>query len=311
MYSIWTLAGLAALLTLSACGGGGGGNSGGNPGSGNVLFVADIGHNTVAAFPDLNPPAGSVVSGDTFSVSLLGPSLAYKADTDELYVASGGSVAVYSNASRAKGSPLPARTITVPGVDLVGTPVIYLDKIQDVLYVGGARAYDGAIVAINHASTASGSVIPNRTMTIGDGVNFFTVDPTHSVLYVLNSLSGVHVYQNVNTANGAITQSHAWSGAGTGLAVDPALDRLYVSDPSSGVRVVNQASTSSGYPAGTLAIPSAKYVTLDATNDRLYIGAYTSAYIVNSASSLGLGSSVPAALTLAPAGSSIAGFAFP
>ena len=308
------MAGLAALLTLSACGGGGGGNSGGgNSGgdSGNVLFVADINNGVVAAFPTLNPPTGSAVSGETISVPLLGPSLAYRAESDELYTASGSSVAVYANASRAKGSPSPARTITLQGVDLVGMPVIYLDKTHDVLYVGGTRTYDGAIAAISHASTANGPVTPDRTMTFSAGVNFFTVDPVRSVLYVLNSLAGVHVFQHADTAAGAMTQSHDWSSSGTGLAIDPVNDRLYVSDPIMGLQVVGQASSSSGFQAGTLAIPSAHYVTLDAGNDRLYVGAYTSAYIINNASTLGAGSQVPAALTMAPNGCSIAGFAFP
>jgi len=303
------MAGLAALLTLSACGGGGGGNSGG--GSGNVLFVADINHGVVAAFPTLDPPAGSTVSGYTISVPLLGLSLAYKAEADELYTASGSSVAVYANASRAKGSPSPARTITLQGVNLVGTPVIYLDKTHDVLYIGGTRTYDGAIAAVSHASTASGSVTPDRTMTFSAGVNFFTVDPGRSVLYVLNSLAGVHVYQDADTADGAMTQSHGWPSSGTGLAIDPVNDRLYVSDPVRGIQIVDKASSSSGSQAGTLAIPSAHYVTLDAGNDRLYVGAYTSAYIINNASALGAGSQVPAALSVASEGSSIAGFAFP
>lgn len=314
MHSTWTMAGLAALLTLSACGGGGGGNSGGD--SGNVLFVADINHGVVAAFPTLDPPAGSTVSGSTISVPLLGPSLAYKAEADELYTASytalESCVAVYANASHAKGSPSPARTITLQGVNLVRTPVIYLDKTDDVLYIGGTRTYDGIIAAISHASTASGSVTPDRTMTFSAGVNFFTMDPVGHVLYVLNSLSGVHVYQHADTADGAMTQSHGWSSSGTGLAIDPVNDRLYVSDPVRGIQIVDKASSSSlGFQAGTLAIPSAHYVTLDAGNDRLYVGAYTSAYIINNASALGASSQVPAALSVASEGSSIAGFAFP
>jgi len=123
----------------------------------------------------------------------------------------------------------------------------------------------------------------------------------------------VHVYTNVDTASGALTPARVVSGvvSASGLAVDTARDRLYVADVSAGIRFVGSASASSTTTAGTVPIPNAHFATVDAANDRLYVGAYDKAYILDGASALVDGTLPKAAVgALAPAGSSIMGFAF-
>jgi hypothetical protein len=270
-------------------------------------------HGVVGAFPVLDPQPGSSVTGKAISVPLLGQDLAYVAATDELYAASGLNIVVLPRASTASGSVAPSRTITIsPSVGLVSSISLFLDKANDILFVGGERTYDGVILAINHASTANGTVTPDRTMILGSGVSSFTVDTSRSLLYVVNSLAGVHVYQNAYAATGAITPSYTMNSVtGSGLALDASRDRLYVADTSRGIHIVSQASSSTSYSdLGAIAVANARIITLDQPNDRLYVGAYNNAYVLDNVSALSAGATVPGA-SITAAGSSIAGFAFP
>jgi len=300
-----------SVVFLSACGGGGG--SAGSSDPPNVLFAVDIAHSAIGAFPTLNPAAGSSVSGHVISgVNHLGHGLAYDAARDELYAIAADRIVVFAHASTAGAGATPSRSITPPA-GFVWMSSLYLDRTNDRLYVGGGRTYDGQIVVFAHASTASGAVVPERTMTINEGVNYFAIDPVKSMLYVVNSVVGVHVYANSDTATGLLQQTRGINvSGGNGVAVDPLRDRVYVSDVFHGVHLITQASTASPTIAGTMVLANAQFVTLDAANDRLYVGAYDKAYIFNQASLLGPGSSPAAGVALlAPSGSSVAAFAFP
>ena len=104
----------SALLALAvSCGGGGGASVNGSDGTGNTLFVSDVNHGVIGAFPVLDPRPGSSVTGKTISVPLLGQNLAYVAATDELYATSGSNIIVLPRASTASGAVAPSRTITI------------------------------------------------------------------------------------------------------------------------------------------------------------------------------------------------------
>ncbi len=79
------------------------------------------------------------------------------------------------------------------------------------------------------------------------------------------------------------------------------------------MQIVNGASTAGyGVKGNAVTVPYAQFVTIDPANDRLYVGAYTQAYVFNRASLLSAGTVAPAALVLGvPAGTSVGGFACP
>jgi len=201
-------------------------------------------------------------------------------------------------------------------VPLSSSVNVYLDKASDTLYVGGNSTYSGSIAVISKASTLNGVVTPDRVLNFPSGVNHFAIDTTRDVLYVVNSLQGVHVFRNFSASTGGFGDVHIGEG-GSGLALDQARNRLYVANVFNGVQVIDNASTAAGgAAAGYLnfatggGFSNTQFVSYDPSYDRLYIGAYTKAYVLNSASSLRAGSLLVAATT-GPAGSSLAGFAFP
>jgi hypothetical protein len=123
----------------------------------------------------------------------------------------------------------------------------------------------------------------------------------------------VHVFPNIDAASGTVFAArHMLLATGVaGVAIDPGRDRLYAADPFGGVTIVNGASTASPVTIGTVAVPNARVVAVDAAQDRLYVGAYDKAYVLDHASSLAAGTLVPAAALVGAPGTSVGGFAFP
>ena len=97
------------------------------------------------------------------------------------------------------------------------------------------------------------------------------------------------------------------------LALDPARDRLYAIGRD-GLLVKDSASTAtSGFGivetvTASVTIASARYVSLDPVNDRLYVSAYTKAYVFDRASGLDSNSDVPAPAVVTQDGKAIRGF---
>lgn len=314
----------AGLALLSACGGGGSGGGGDAPSTGgstptgststdtHQLFVGDIAHGVIAMLPNANPSAGtSLATQGTLAVSQLGHGLAWDSARDVLYALSGSSVVVYANASKLADGAAPTRTIALPS-DVLFAGGLVLDASHDTLYVGASRRYDGEVLVLANASSASGAAVVARAMTVNDGVNDFAIDFTRATLYVVNSITGIHVFTGADTASGVIVASRNMLGATpfTGLAVDAGHDRLYAASVSGGVQIVAAASTASASMVGAVALASTQFLALDAASDRLYVGAYDKAYLLAPASTLAAGSSVPAAAVSAGSGTSIGGFAF-
>jgi hypothetical protein len=307
----------ASTLLLAGCGSSGQGTTGqSNGGQPSILYVADIAHGAIGGFADADPAAGAMLAGRVISgVTGLGGNLAYDESRDSLYASKGGTVVVFDQASLASGTVMPSRTLTPSGGPFVSLSLL-LDKSTDQLYVGANRqSGDGVVLVFAGASTLSGSKAPDRTMVVPNGVNTFTLDTSRSILYVLGAIIGVHVYENADTASGTLSPARVIGGftSATGLSIDAGRDRLYVADVFAGIRFIPDASSpSSAASPGAVPIPNAHFATVDATNDRLYVGAYEKAYILDNASALVTGTLPASAVgALAPAGSSIAGFAFP
>jgi hypothetical protein len=234
-------------------------------------------------------------------------------------------IVVIDHASTARGAITPIKTIIPAGINFFSQEIVFLDKENDVLYVGGDIADNGGsggvIAVFNHASTLSGIVTPDQTIISSDGVRYFTIDTQRKIAYVINAIMGVHRISLDGSASDAYINLAAVAGETyfipIALTIDQTRDRLYMVDNPAGIRILNHASTTaSGYvanPDGAMInIPQAQSAAIDANNDRLYVGAGSKVYILNAASTLVDGDLPPSTLTSSgPAGASIGGFAFP
>ncbi|NML46668.1 hypothetical protein HHL11_23180 [Ramlibacter sp. G-1-2-2] len=327
----------AGLGLLASCGGGGGGGStdaggggsttstggetpvpsGGSSADTHQLFVSDRNHSKIAMLASANPPAGTTLATQgMLDVPGMVDTLAYDSGRNVLYAVTftsvtSSSVVVYADASKLANGATPSRTITLPADVLLPQGVV-VDAAHDTVYVAVSRQYDRQVLVYANASTASGAAPVARTMTFSGAINSFDIDFQRNLMYVVSSGYGVLVFKDVNTANGTITPSGSLlAGVMTSaVTIDAQRDRLYAADVFAGVHIVGGASLASPTNAGTIAIPYARVIAVDSANDRLYVGAYETAYLLQSASTLSASSSAPAAAVNAGTGSSIGGFAF-
>ena len=292
--------------------------------TGAPLFMLDFANGEISTFRQPNPESGKVLVGTSFQLhSALGRNLAYDASNDRLFVpAWGGKVFVVDQASTVSGSVTPSRTIEVAGLSLNSVDALFYDKANDILYASGTRTYDDVIAVFNNASNRNGSVTPDRVLTFGQHFRYFTIDTTRQIGYVAGDF-GILTVTNMATVNGTVTAARSFSGApGSGeiyfipsaIAIDPARDRLYVAvnGYDGGLHAFDNASTLSGNFLSNTFVQSRnnQFITFDAANDRLYVGAYTDAYVINSASTLTTGPLPASAQKLTGGtGMSIGGFA--
>jgi len=262
------------------------------------LFVPDIGRAALAAVATLDPTPGAALGGVVpATAASTGNNVQVDAARDELYVIAGRSVNVYAGASTLGAAARPARSFAIPA-GLRSPRTLFFDGANDVLYVGGDSG-DGAgqIVAWSAAHAVRGSAAaPERTLAIAGGVAFFTIDAARQRLYVVNALSGVQVFADVGAADGAVQPATTIPVLGTGLAVDATRDRLYVADAFVGLLLVDQASTAAPVLSATLSIDDARFVAVDAADDKVYVSALGKLYAIDNASAL-----TPATTLAAPA----------
>lgn len=322
------------LFTLSSCGGGGGG--GGSPStpasSPSKFFVVDSANSAIASVANSNPAPGSmtvnrIIAGS--NTGLMGAymhGLAYDAMNNRLYVVNNGSILVFNNANTAAGNVAPARAIGT-GQQIYA---MFLDTANDILYVavyGNGAVGGDKILAYNNASTANGSLIPNRSVsiTLNSGtfqIRDISVDTSRNILYVAG-FGGtptysprVLAYENALTLNGTnITASRAIAFIPNvhlgGIALDQTNNRLYVACGDKTVKVIDNVSTTDGSISPTRTIyfgSSTEYiypdnVLIDTTNDRLYAIAANGVYILNGASTAN--GTVSSTFAIAPSGSSL------
>ena len=311
---------------LGACGGGGDSAGGGGPSSDPyVLFATDLSSGTIAAFTTLDPSAGQSLTAHIVKTQEGGTGIAYDAVHDDLYALrvdahlTATTIDVFAHASTMASGAAPSRSIQVPGFRVGVDASIALDTTRDELWVGGSTDSTGndlgRLAVVAHASSANGSVTPSRD--IGGLPNFatFALDRLHAVLYLGGGGGGPHgiyVYENASalvtgtpltrTINGVDGRAPAL------MAVDEQRDILYVPDSTAGLGVVRNASTATQTVA-RLAVPCLT-VAVDSAHDRVYVGAFSNAYVFDDASTLTSSSTVPAVAVQA-AGASIYSFAFP
>lgn len=318
---------LAVLIAvgIAACGGGGGG--GDSPGTSlggtsSKVFVADSANRSIASVVDANPSAGTmlidrIITGSSTGISNNVGALAIDAANDRLYVANGTSILVFNNAGTARGNAAPVRTLSSAQFGNVSS--LFLDTANNVLYVGDDL---NGVWVINNASSANGSITPDRSITgnftAGFGGTFqihgIFVDTTRDMLYVslsrIAGTNGVLVFNGASTANGSnlvparsiISDPSVTPG---GIFVDVGGDRLYLADTSGfTVHVIDGASAVDGAvaPSRTINIGSSPAsIAIDPVNDRLYALNPDVVYIVNGASTAD--GSVSMTAVFAPSGS--------
>ena len=314
------LAALLAVLAfaLAGCGGGtapedagaaGGGRAGALSVSSSAearLFVPDLGHGGIVALSSAEPAGGATLPAPSAHLDAT-PGFDVQLDParDELYAIAGRYVVVYADAGALAAGALPARSFPLPDT-LTAPHALFLDVARDTLYVGGGTAHGGGeIVAYPFAHTLRGApATPARALMIDHGVSFFTIDPSRGRLYVINADPGVHVFGDVDGASGALAPVATLPVTGTGLAIDPLRDRLYVADAFAGLLVVDHAGGPAPVVAATLPLDDARYVSVDAADDRAWVTTAGTLYTLDHASALDAASTLPAPAVAAGDGAS-------
>ena len=326
------IAGMLAVA-LAGCGGGGGSSDGGSGGGsggstgGYVLFATDLNSGTIAAFTTADPSAGQSLAAHIVKTNEGGTGIAYDAVHDDLYAMRVAidlpavTIDVFAHASKMASNATPARTIQVTGLaDLDNS--IALDTTRDELWIGGLGSSNsntpGRLVVLSHASTLSGSVAPTRDIQGLPSFMTFAHDRVHDTLYLAGGggiTHGVYVFANASTLVSDTAPTRTISGVdGTGtylMSVDEQRDILYVPDVFNGLGIVRNASTGT-QAVTTVQFPSATpslTAVVDGPHDRLYVGAYTNAYVFDNASTLTSASTLPG-VTVHADGASIFSFAF-
>lgn len=315
------VAGLLAL-GLAACGGDGGSSGGGSTG-GYVLFATDLNTGTIAAFTTADPSPGQALAAHIVKTNEGGTGIAYDAVHDDLYAMRVAvnlpnvTIDVFAHASRMTNDPAPTRTIQVTGLSDLNNSIA-LDTTRDELWIGGVWSSTsntpGRVIVLAHASTLAGSVTPTRDIQGLPAFLTFAHDRVHDTLYLAGGGGpGIYVFANASTL---VSETPPTRVIGVGartymMGVDEQRDILYVPDVFDGLSVVRSASTATQTIA-TVPFPSTTpslTAVADGAHDRLYVGAYTNAYVFDNASALTAASSVPA-VTVHADGASIFSFAF-
>lgn len=174
------------------------------------------------------------------------------AATGKLYEsnANGNSIFRFDNAFTATGNITASATIVGAATTLNTPAFITLDRANDRLYVANNGGI--SILVFENASTKSGNIAPNRTIS-GPNTNLFSpidvaVDPINDFLYVADDVD-ILVFQNASTTTGDVAPIHDLSLGFTasGIFLDSAHDRLYVSDSAnSAIHIYDGASSLDG-----------------------------------------------------------------
>ena len=320
---------LLCLLTLTACGGGGGNTATASTApppaspvqSGHKIFIGDSGNQKMAAIDTLTPTAGALSA----TVFATGESswfdAAFDSTRDELYVAAFTKINVYANASKLDGTITASRTI-IPAISGYNSlKRVILDKANDRLYVSFKAPFSGGLAVFEQASKLTGTVAPSRIISGNISQDNLTLDLKRNLLYAVwtgTSPAEVYVFEHIDTFKGEapIARRIIIPNFVHGLSIDSSRDRLYMVAGTGVAIIVDGASTATGTPAvTTLALPtrgSASAVTIDAQNDRLYMGFSDQAFVLNDASKLANSSgTAQAAAIMAPPNTMISYFAIP
>jgi hypothetical protein len=199
--------------------------------------------------------------------------------------------------SLGNGATATPRIITGSNVDLPYPRFdsLTVDRYRNMIYVSDNDTNN--IIVYHNAKTATGNIVPNRTITISGSsdINGIAIDSTHNRLYVSGSGS-IYIINNASTKNGTITADAVLTVNSTVLFIDEQNDLLYAANLDTNVYVYNHASTlTTGATQNrtiTLTGISAYTVWIDAGTDKLYVGSRNASaggynlFIFNNASAL-------------------------
>lgn len=186
-----------------------------------ILVFANAGtiDGNVAPLHNITGPATGLMTADQDKRLFVDPA------HDRLYVTDGSSasVLVFNDASTADGNVAPARTIAGGATGLSFPWGIAVDLTRDILYVADEGA--DALFVFDGASTVTGNVAPNRTLsgptsTI-DNPRDIDVDGPTDRLYVVNFPAGVgtvSIWEGASGLDGDVAPARAIAGAATGLS---------------------------------------------------------------------------------------------
>ena len=263
-----------------------------------------------------------------------GQAIAYDSARDELYVLVDWlgqppvlRVDVYAHASTMRAGATAARSIALS--NFIDATTLALDTAHDRLWVAGMRtsyANDGAEIDVfEHASTLGGTPPADRRIQNIESIQAMALDATRSILYTVGGITNgaAYAYTGTDTLASGAKPAYTLTGAGSyGISLDVARDILYLPDVFTGLTIVHGASTGAAATSINVPFTSAGWqlntAAVDSAHDRLYLGAYNQAYVIDNASTLTSAATLPAPAASAPATVatgdypvSIWGFAFP
>ena len=226
------------------------------------LYVADA--RSILVFNNASTATGNVAPARVVSSAASGNFAGIYLDTanDRLYASvnvtfATTEVRVFANVSSAVNAS-PTRTFTFTSNFLFD---IAVDTTRNIAYVysfGGTGFTQ--ISVFDNAATLSGSVTPNRTITIGEtlpagaAVGMF-IDPANDRLYAPRN-GAVMVFDSASTKSGPAAPERTITlpvSTPSNITVELTANRLYAAD-TTGVNIIANASTASGTPVITRAL---------------------------------------------------------
>jgi len=303
----------------------------------NQLFLEDPHTGEIAAFPTASPDSGTAFASHVVAKPTgVSGAMAFDPAHDLLYVAVAGpstntaSIQVFAQADiMTAGTPW--RTITFESGISAFSVITKLawEASTDTLWVYGrnesgvSALAGGSLLAIAHASNVSGQVSGAGTVSVrtGSTTTSFAYDAVRDVAFASgvedaggNLVAGVAVFSAASTK---FSTSGLTGPTGTidipgavDVAHDASHDILYVADSQHGLWVVQQASSATPVLVGPITMTQVGSVSVDAVTDRLVVGAGTSAYVFDHASTLTAASVFPSAAVVTTGSGVISSAAF-
>lgn len=284
-----------------------------------MIFIGDKGNQKMAAIDTLTPTPGALAAKVFATDESSWFDAAFDSTRNELYVAAFTKINVYANASKLDGTITASRSI-IPAISGYNSlKRVVLDKANDRLYIGFKAPFSGGLAVFEQASKLNGTVAPSRIISGNISLDSFALDLKRNLLYASandTTLAEVHVFERIDTFNGeaAIARRISMPNVVQRLSIDSSRDRLYMVTGKGGAMILDGASKAAGNPAvSTIVLPTQSYasaVTIDAANDRLYLGFGAQAFVINDASKLTNSSgAAQAAAIMGPPNTSISYFA--
>ena len=262
-----------------------------------MIFIGDRGNQKMAAIDTLTPAPGALAAKVFVTNEASWFDAAFDSTRNELYVAAFDYINVYANASKLDGTITASRTITPAISGYNSLKRVFLDKANDRLYIGFKAPFSGGLAVFEQASKLNGTVAPSRIISGNISIDRWTLDLKRNLLYTSatdTAVADVYVYEHIDTFKGEATIARRISVPKVveRLSIDSSRDRLYMvtSTSTGGAMILDGASKAAGTSAvTTFSLPTQNYasaVTIDAANDRLYLGFSAQAFFINDASKL-------------------------